>query len=382
MVTNNSINAKTTTGTVVAGNGTGFSNIGYSTIPSASTITQWDSNSNISSNSFIEGYATTATVAGTTTLTVSSMQQQYFTGTTTQAVLLPVTSTLVLGQSYTIVNNSTGVVTVQSSGSNTVQAMLANTILIVTCILTSGTSASSWSSEYYNSTPTPVFQPNSIVNIKDDFIVWVLANSSPTGILSELCWTTPFATSWSGGSTYQNTNNPGVIANTTSLNPSLFPGFTNANYTTIVLGGGQISVNWVINTAILSTVLARYTLKVGLSNIVNSTTAFSDGVFFQYSDNINSGNWVGVTSSASTTTNANSSVAATPGFINLGMIINSAGTSVSFYINGVQISGSPISTNIPTVSIYPFLTLNNVVGNAGTVLVDLFYLSKTLTTPR
>lgn len=122
--------------------------INFATSPAASTIPEWDANKNISANSFIDGYTTTATAAGTTTLLVGSTQQQFFTGSTTQTVLLPVTSTLVLGQSFYIVNNSSGVVTVQSSGGNTIQAMAANTALTVTCILTSGTTAASWSAEY------------------------------------------------------------------------------------------------------------------------------------------------------------------------------------------------------------------------------------------
>jgi hypothetical protein len=93
---------------------------------------------------FIDGYATTATAAGTTTLTVASAGQQYFTGTTTQTVVLPVTSTLVLGQTYRVVNNSTGAVTVQSSGANEVAVVSPGTAATFTVILTSGTSAASW----------------------------------------------------------------------------------------------------------------------------------------------------------------------------------------------------------------------------------------------
>ena len=94
------------------------------------------------------GYTTTATAAGTTTLTVSSTQQQFFTGVTTQTVVLPVTSTLVLGQSFRIVNMSTGVVTVNSSGGNAVVAMVPLSEVTVTCILTSGTTAASWDIQY------------------------------------------------------------------------------------------------------------------------------------------------------------------------------------------------------------------------------------------
>jgi len=96
----------------------------------------------------VPGYTTTATAAGTTTLTVSSTQQQYFTGSTTQTVVLPVTSTLVLGQSFRIVNMSSGVVTVNSSGGNAVVAMVALAEVTVTCILTSGTTAASWDIQY------------------------------------------------------------------------------------------------------------------------------------------------------------------------------------------------------------------------------------------
>lgn len=100
----------------------------------------------------VPGYTATATAATTTTLTVASTQLQYFTGVTTQIVALPVTSTLVLGFSFTIVNNSTGVVTVNSSGGNAVVAMVPLSQVTVTCILTSGTSAASWNIEYTGKT--------------------------------------------------------------------------------------------------------------------------------------------------------------------------------------------------------------------------------------
>lgn len=126
----------------------------YSATPTASTIATWDANSNLSANSLLEGYTTTATAAGTTTLTVASTYLQFFTGSTTQTVKMPVTSTLVLGQSWFITNQSTGVVTVQSSGSNTILAMGSNTSALITCILTSGTSETSWYASYLGGTGT------------------------------------------------------------------------------------------------------------------------------------------------------------------------------------------------------------------------------------
>lgn len=153
LTTSGSGTAMTLTGTLIVANG-GTGKTSVTTAPAATSWAGWDANKNLSANSFIEGYATTATAAATTTLLVGSAYQQYFTGSTTQTVVLPVTSTLVLGQSFFIVNNSTGVVTVESSGANVIQAMAAGTSLLVTCILTSGTTAASWNAIYDSESST------------------------------------------------------------------------------------------------------------------------------------------------------------------------------------------------------------------------------------
>jgi len=126
--------------------GTGVGSV--TTAPAATAWAGWDANSNLSANNFNEGYTTTVTAAGTTTLSVGSANQQYFTGTNIQTVVMPVASTLVLGQSWDIVNNSTGSITVQSSGLNTIVTLLTGTTNTITCILISGTTAASW--EYSN----------------------------------------------------------------------------------------------------------------------------------------------------------------------------------------------------------------------------------------
>jgi len=134
----------------VANGGTNVTSV--TSAPTASAFAGWDANKNLSANNALLGYTTTATAGATTTLTVSSTEDQYFTGTTSnQTVTLPVTSTLVLGQQFRIYNNctSSGVVTVQSSGANTIIALNAGDFLIVKCILTSGTGTASWDSKYY-----------------------------------------------------------------------------------------------------------------------------------------------------------------------------------------------------------------------------------------
>lgn len=96
----------------------------------------------------LQGYTTTATAAGTTTLTAASSFKQYFTGTTTQTVVMPDVTTLALGRSHEIINNSTGTVTVQSSGLNTITTIPSGISGVVTCIAITGATAASWHYEF------------------------------------------------------------------------------------------------------------------------------------------------------------------------------------------------------------------------------------------
>jgi len=106
-----------------------------------------------------QAYTTTATAAGTTTLTASSTLLQFFTGSTTQTVVLPVVSTLATGQRYEIHNNSSGAITVNSSGSNLVATVPAGVTTVCTCILITGTTAASWDADIQGFTTTlPVAQ--------------------------------------------------------------------------------------------------------------------------------------------------------------------------------------------------------------------------------
>lgn len=130
----------------IAYGGTGVASV--TTTPTASSWAGWDANLNLSASNLIDGFTSTATGAATTTLTVASTSQQYFTGSTTQTVKLPVVSTLALGMQYIIQNLSSGTVTIESSGANTIQAMASNTQLIVTCIAVTGTGTASWSWSY------------------------------------------------------------------------------------------------------------------------------------------------------------------------------------------------------------------------------------------
>ena len=91
----------------------------------------------------INWFTTTATAAGTTTLTIASAVVQAFTGTTTQTVRLPTTSVLI-GQTYVICNLSTGLVTIQSSGANTITTLGQNQRAIFRALVSTPTTAANW----------------------------------------------------------------------------------------------------------------------------------------------------------------------------------------------------------------------------------------------
>jgi hypothetical protein len=134
----------------IANGGTGSSSTTYASLTTNVTGTLPLANGGTNStsapqaNATLNGWSTTATAAGTTTLTNTSSHQQEFTGSTTQTVVLPVTSTLALGWGFEIINNSTGSLTVNSSGGNLVGTITGGTSASLVCTLTSGTTAASW----------------------------------------------------------------------------------------------------------------------------------------------------------------------------------------------------------------------------------------------
>jgi hypothetical protein len=223
MATNNAINANSTTPLPIVDGGTQVTSV--TVVPAATAFAGWDANKNLTANNHIDAYTTTATAAGTTTLTVGSTHLQYFTGSTTQTVVLPVTSTLVLGQSFYIANNSSGVVTVQSSGLNNIVAMAASTVAVFTCILTSGTTAASWTSDY-NATVAGV---NSITGTANQ----VIASASTGAVTLSLPQSIATTSAVQFNTVQLNTTN-GILDTNGNVILSLSPQASAVNYVQIL----------------------------------------------------------------------------------------------------------------------------------------------------
>ncbi len=208
----------------------------------ASSIALRDSNANLLANSFIDGFATTVTAAGTTTLTVGSKKIQEFTGSTTQTVTLPVVSTLSLGQSFTIINNSLGAVTVNSSGGNLVQSIPANSSATIICVLTSGTSASSWDSSGVGSAYGP-----ETLSVTDLTTYTATSGTGTTAIRATMTGlVTADILGWDGSNWVNAINQPEwsnitSATNTMSINNGTFG-------TSITQSIGLWALNWTGNT--------------------------------------------------------------------------------------------------------------------------------------
>lgn len=113
---------------------------------------------------------------------------------------------------------------------------------------------------------------------------------------------------------------------------------------------GSASLEMLIGSyTVVSDGTNRYTIRAGVSNAALITDP-SNGIFFRHVDNVNSNFWQCVCRAGGVETVINTSVAmATASTLqHLKFVVNSAATSVEFFINNVSM-GSTV-TNLPTAS--------------------------------
>ncbi len=233
--------------------------------------------STFSSPNFLQGYTTTVTTNGSTTITSASTQLQFLTGINNQNFVLPAVSTLALGWSYTVVNLSSGAVSLQSSGMSVMQAMLGNSIAIVTCISLTGTGGSSWSFSY--STLQPTSQANITGGVANDILYQTAA--STTGFIvpsnnAVLC-----------------TNGSGVPAWQSTVPVANIP--IDAN--TITSTGSVIQASGTFTGGIVTVPVSSHTATTGFSTSLTAGTAVQNTLTYDILVNI----CVSVTSSTTAT---------------------------------------------------------------------------------
>lgn len=261
------------TGTLGLSNG-GTNVTSVTTAPAATAFAGWDASKNLSANVHIPGYTTTVTAAGTTTLTVTSTQEQYFTGSTTQTVKLPDTSTLVTGYQLYLVNRSSGSVTVQSSASNTVQVMAASSQGWFTCVSTAGNTAAAWDASY----ATNNAGGGTVTSV--DFSVPATSILSVTGNPVTTSGTIALATTGtSGGIPYFSSSSQLTSSGALTASQLVIGGGAGATPTVLAAGtnGNVLKVSGGVPTYLPPTNVDTYTNSQTLVNTISDETVICSG---------------------------------------------------------------------------------------------------------
>jgi hypothetical protein len=154
------------------------------------------------------------------------------------------------------------------------------------------------------------------------------------------------------------------------------------NVTAINFGNGFAFVlKWRCALETLSDGTDTYTASVGFHDVVTSGDA-ADGAYFRYTHGVNSGKWQAVTRASSVETAEDTGVTAVVTTYSIFEVrINAAGTSATFYIDGVLTN--TIATNIPTAGTSFMIKIEKTAGStARKFYADYVQLTATRTTAR
>ena len=210
------------------------------------------------------------------------------------------------------------------------------------------------------------FDPTTDSEIFDDFISF---NSGITKF-GELQWV--FAYAGAVGSITQNAyaidvNHPGTVRLNagSGLNADAkITGRTTDSSITYGILGNTPNMRFVCGVASPSASLSS---KLQIIGYAESIITPAVGIYFQATD---TGNWQAVTNDGTATT-SDTGVAQATTFKRFEYLINAAGTSVAFYIDGVLVATH--TTNIPTTGLKPIFYIKTTEGVAKSLDMDYFY---------
>jgi hypothetical protein len=147
------------------------------------------------------------------------------------------------------------------------------------------------------------------------------------------------------------------------------------------IGGGE-EVEFAVNIPTLADATNNYDLRLGMCDS-DGTADCTDGYYFTY-DRDTSANWIMSTANNSTRTKTASSVAVGTGWHRFKIVANSAGTSLTYYVDGTSLGS--VTTNIPTTSARAtepgFSIQKQASTTSRSIKVDYFQYRNSLTTPR
>jgi hypothetical protein len=198
------------------------------------------------------------------------------------------------------------------------------------------------------------------------------------------------ASTGSGGGVSQGAvaNNPSVfgVVQTTLTGVGSYS-FLATNGSVFGFTGGEIVYESSVKLGSLSDGTDKYLAMNGIFDVFTGLAPV-DGAWFSYQHDVNSGNWTINASLASAATALDSGIAVSASaYTHLKIVVNATGTSISYFVNGVQCANSPITNAlyIPGVANNVGLGhgLKKLVGTAGRGFhCDYIFCMKSFTTAR
>jgi hypothetical protein len=150
----------------------------------------------------------------------------------------------------------------------------------------------------------------------------------------------------------------------------------------LILPPGRWEFRVMANLAQLSTVVDRFICRMGLSDAA-VTGDVTDGVYFEYSDNINGGNWTLCTAAAAVRTKIDSGVPAVAGSYNEFSARGNVGSSeISYYIDDVLVGSVTATIPIAATNMIPGQMLKSAGAITRSLFLDYWWYAYSFTTGR
>lgn len=181
-------------------------------------------------------------------------------------------------------------------------------------------------------------------------------------------------------------NHPGVVVMNTGTSSSGYGEIAFASGTSgpcVVFGGGTLDLTFITRIPTLSTAAQEFSVTMGWRKVTTNSGANTDGAWFQYNRTTNSGKWTIRTMKASAATTANTNNTVDTSWHSFKISVNAGNTSIAFYIDDVEVSNSPIATNLPIVTLQPIFSIVKSAGSTSRSLeIDYLQLDINLTSAR